>query len=134
MHSLARTVAAAALIIAGIIHLLPVTGAMGVSRLDALYGTALNDPNLAILMRHRAVLFGLLGLFLVYAAFRPPLQALALAAGFVSVVSFLGLAYATGSYNDQMARVVVADAVAFTCLLIALVARLYSGSQHNVHS
>ena len=83
MHSLAKHVASAALVIVGIIHLLPVTGFLGVSRLSALYGIAFEDPNLAILMRHRAVLFGLLGLFLIYAAFRPALQLLALIAGFL---------------------------------------------------
>jgi len=134
MHSLARNVITAALIIAGVIHLLPVTGALGVPRLDTLYGTSIDDPNLAILMRHRAVLFGLLGLFLVCAAFRPSLQVPALAAGFVSVVSFLWLAYSTGGYNGQMARVVVADVVALACLVIALAARVYSGSGHNGHA
>jgi hypothetical protein len=68
-------------------------------------------------MRHRAVLFGLLGLFLVHAAFRPTLQPLAFVAGFASVVSFLALAYSTGGYNAGVARVVTADWVALVCLL-----------------
>jgi len=47
-------------IIVGIIHVLPVSGVLSSSRLTALYGRSFSDPNLAILMRHRAVLFGLL--------------------------------------------------------------------------
>src|SRR5690606_4009073 len=70
----------ALLILVGIIHLLPLSGILGAERLAALYGIAVHGPDLEILMRHRAVLFGLLGSLLVYAAFKPPLQALAIAA------------------------------------------------------
>ncbi len=51
------------LVLVGIIHLLPVFGVLGVERLAALYGISLGEPNIEILMRHRAILFGLLGLF-----------------------------------------------------------------------
>ncbi len=44
-------------------------------------------------MRHRAVLLGFLGLFFLFAAFRPALQTVAFLAGFVSVVSFLWLVW-----------------------------------------
>ena len=41
---------------------------------DINFGIALDEPNLQILMRHRAVLFGLLGALLVAAAFIPALR------------------------------------------------------------
>lgn len=110
------------LVIVGVIHLLPLSGVLGGPRLAALYGIAVDGPDLAILMRHRAVLFGLLGVFLVVAAFRPAWQPATLVAGFVSVVSFLWLAWATGGYNAQLARVVTADLVALACLVVAAVA------------
>ena len=119
-----RKLIAGMLIIVGVIHLLPLSGALGPERLNSLYGLDFAEPNLAILMRHRAVLFGLLGLFLIYAALRPALQPLALIAGFVSVVSFLVLAYITGGYNAAVARVVAADWVALACLAAAAVAML----------
>lgn len=53
-------------------------GVTGAEKIQALYGIHLRDPNLEILMRHRAILFGLLGLFTGFAAFQPGLQALAL--------------------------------------------------------
>lgn len=113
-----------ALLVAAVIHLLPVVGVLGSTRLEALYGLPVTDPNLAILMRHRAVLFGLLGAFLAIAAFRPALQGSAFVAGFVSVLSFLGLAWSTGGYNALVGRVVIADIVALLGLLIGLVAFL----------
>lgn len=86
-----RYLVSAMLVVVAVIHLLPLSGVLGSERLAALYGLSFNEPNLAILMRHRAVLFGLLGLFLLFAAFRPPFQTIAFMAGFVSVVSFLWL-------------------------------------------
>jgi hypothetical protein len=73
----------------GAIHLLPLVGVLGALRLESLYGIRVDDPGMALLLQHRAVLFGMLGVSLVYAAFRPALHLAALAAGFVSIVSFL---------------------------------------------
>jgi hypothetical protein len=62
------------LVVVGVIHLLPLTGVMGSARLVSLYGVPIEDPNVEILMRHRALLFSLLGGFMIYAAFKPPVQ------------------------------------------------------------
>ncbi|HWV08844.1 MAG TPA: phosphopantetheine adenylyltransferase [Pseudomonas sp.] len=108
------------LIVAGIIHLLPLSGALGAERLATLYGLSFDEPNTLILMRSRAVLFGLLGALLIYAAFRPLLQPVAFAGGLISVLSFLYIAWASPGYNDAIRRVVIADWVALGCLLLAL--------------
>jgi hypothetical protein len=120
-----RHLISAMLIAVAIIHLLPLSGALGSERLSALYGIRFDEPNLAILMRHRAVLFGLLGVFLVYAAFRPSFQLAALVAGFVSVMSFLFLAWSVGGYNAQVGRVFIADIVALICLIVGAAAYAY---------
>ena len=112
-----RLLISASLVVAAVIHLLPLAGVLGAERLAGLYGLSFDEPNLQILMRHRAVLFGLLGAFLLLAAFRPALQGLALAAGLVSVVAFLLLAWSVGGANAQIGRVVLADWVALACLL-----------------
>ena len=93
----------AALIIVGVIHLLPLVGVLGPARLQALYGITLTDPTLVLLMRHRAILFGLLGAFLVVAAFVPTLQLSALILGATSAMSFLVLARKGGPYNPRIA-------------------------------
>lgn len=117
-----RLVVTVALLVAAVIHLVPLVGVLGAARLEALYGLPVTDPNLAILMRHRAVLFGLLGAFLAIAAFRPALQGAAFVAGFVSVVSFLGLAWSTGGYNEPVGRIVTADVVTLVGLTAGAVA------------
>ena len=121
-----RFILPAMLLIVGIIHLLPLSGVLSANRLHMLYGIVVEDPNLEILMRHRAVLFGLLGAFLIAAAFLPSLQLAALVAGFASVVSFLYLAAAVGNFNEQVNRVVIADKVAVICLVVGAVAYVMS--------
>jgi hypothetical protein len=117
-----RYLTSGSLLLAAIIHLLPLAGVLGHERLATLYGIDAADPNLSILLRHRAVLFGLLGAFLLVAAFRPGWQAAAFVAGLVSVVSFLLLAWSTGGYNALIGRVVAADLVALVALLAGAVA------------
>lgn len=119
--------AAVALVIVGLIHLLPVAGLLGSTRLQALYGLIIDDPNLLILMRHRSVLFGLLGAFLLYAAAHPALWPIGYVAGAVSVVSFLWIARSVGHANAHITRVVAADWIAVVCLLVGGVALLASG-------
>ena len=115
----------AMLIVAGVIHLLPLSGVLGSERLASLYGLQFNEPNLEILMRHRAVLFGLIGAFMVFAAFKPAYQTVAFIGGFISVLSFFYLAWSVGGYNAQVGRVVIADVVALVCLVVGGVAHAF---------
>ncbi len=117
------------LIIVGTIHVLPLSGALGGNRLASLYGMSFDEPNLAILMQHRAVLFGLRGIFIVYSAFHPAYQPLALIAGLVSVGSFLLLAVFVGGYNGAIARVVTVDMVALGLLLAVFGLRFWCSQQ-----
>lgn len=110
---------AAMLVLAGLVHLLPLPGVLGADTLAALYGTPIAERNLAILMRHRAILFGILGMLLLAAALDPALRSAAILAGLVSTVSFLILAWGDGGYNAQLARVVWVDVLTLACLLVA---------------
>ena len=109
------------LIVVAVIHLLPVSGVISGERLTALYGLSFQEANLEILMRHRAVLFGILGVFIFYSAFKPKLYLSALVAAMVSVVSFLYIAWSVGGYNSQVARVYMADITALLCLVVAFI-------------
>lgn len=116
-----RFVIPAVLIAVALIHILPLAGVISASRLGQLYGVAISDPNLEILLRHRAVLFGLLAAFLACAAFRPALHGLALGAAWASVLSFLLLAYSVGGYNSALSTVIKVDWLAVGLLSVATV-------------
>lgn len=119
-----RYVVPVVLVVVAIIHALPLVGIMGGVRLANLYGITDMDASLEILLRHRAVLFGLLAAFLGYAAFKPDLQGPALLVATVSVVSFLAFALASGGYNPAVAAVVKADLIAAVLLAIGAVVHL----------
>lgn len=108
-----------ALATAALIHLLPLPGLLGTDALRTLYGVAIVDPDLLLLLRHRALLFGLLGAGLLASirmdAWRTPM----LAAGIASTAGFLLLALDTPGFGAALQRVVVADIVALVALLLA---------------
>lgn len=120
-----KYVSTVALLVAGIIHLLPVPGFMGVSTLARLYGIEVNDPNTAILLQHRALLFGVLGVLMLSAIALPWLRVTALTVALFSAASFIVVAMAVGGYNTAIGRVVVADVVAAVLLAAGLVAELW---------
>jgi hypothetical protein len=103
-------------LIAAAINLAPVLGAIAPERMTALYGVNLEDPNLQILMRHRAVLFGIVGGLLLVAAFHPLLRTLGYAVGFSSMLSFLIIAWLVGDYGAEIQRVILVDVVGIAAL------------------
>jgi len=116
---LERTVTVLLLIIAAI-HLLPILGFLGAERISSLYQVELADRNIEILMRHRAVLFGILGAFFAYAAFNAPLQLIAFTMASISIVAFLYLGFSVGDYNAAIRTVIIADVFALVCLVGAI--------------
>lgn len=119
---------AATLLAGGLIHLLPLVGVLGTERLATLYGVPVQDPNSAILMRHRAVLFGLIGGLMVLAIFKPALQPVAFGVGLLSVSSFLYLAWSVGHYNAQLSRIVAVDLLALGVLVAGALAWAWAES------
>ncbi|HEY8153413.1 MAG TPA: phosphopantetheine adenylyltransferase [Myxococcota bacterium] len=103
-------------LVAAAINLAPALGAVSAERMSALYGVGLEDPNLRILMRHRAVLFGIVGGLMLVVAFHPPLRTLGYAVGFVSMLSFLLIAWQVGGYSAGIGRVMLVDGVGIAAL------------------
>lgn len=114
-----------ALVITGLVHLLPAIGLLGSDSLARLYGLRIEEPNLLLLMRHRALLFGLLGAGLLAASARPAWQLTALLAATVAVGGFLLLAGPPSALNAALQRVFWIDAGLLLLLLAALAQTLY---------
>lgn len=107
------------LVVTGVIHLLPVIGLRSAARLERLYGLPLADHDLVLLMRHRALLFGLLGTLCLAATVRPELVPAALIGGWLSVTGFLGLAGTGRTRRAEIRRVIRADWIAVLALTLA---------------
>jgi hypothetical protein len=114
------------LIAAGLVHLLPAVGVFGAQRLNALYGVAITDPALLLLMRHRAVLFGLIGALMLHAAVAPSLQVWALGAGLLSTLSFVVLAAQAEALAPPLRTVMWIDIALAAALALALLLRLFT--------
>ncbi|MFC5421259.1 hypothetical protein ACFPOB_17010 [Bosea eneae] len=120
---------AGGLVLAGIINLLPVVGMAGADWLRSLYGLEIRSLDLEILLRHRAVLFGIVGGLLLVAAFRPGLRDVAVLVAGASMMSFIVIALLVGGYGPAIRKVVIVDIVGILALVPAIVARSASSSR-----
>jgi hypothetical protein len=120
-----------ALLVAGLIHLLPVSGVMGAAALARLYGVDILDPNVSILLQHRALLFGVLALWMFGAIALPSLRLTVLAVALFSTTSFIAVAMWVGGYNSAIARVVAVDTVAAVLVAAGLFAELWLTRQRG---
>ena len=109
------------LIAIGLLNLFPVVGVFSADQITGLYGIRVDSADLETLMRHRAIMLGLIGGFLLFAAFRPQLQLIAASMGLVSMSSFVVLACLSGEVGAQMGRVVAADIAGSIAAVLVLV-------------
>jgi hypothetical protein len=115
----------AVLLVVAAVHVLPLLGVLGASRLEQLYQVRMEDPNLLLLMRHRALLFGLLAALFAAAAFRPVWQGLALLAAWGSVLGFVLLA--PSDLSPSVQRVWWIDVALLPLLALASWAHIFGG-------
>lgn len=115
---------ASGLVLAGIVNLLPTVGLAGASWLRSLYGIEITNPDLEILLRHRAVLFGIVGVLLLAAAIRPGQRDVAVLVAGASMASFIVIAVFLGGYGPAIRKVVIVDIVGLLALAPAALARL----------
>ena len=114
-----KIIVSSILFMLAVIHLLPVVGVLGSDSLTRLYGISVSDSNTEILLRHRAVLFGIIGLLLLLSVFKSEYQPIAICIGLISVASFLLLTWSIEGLNSEISRVVKVDWIALVLLLVA---------------
>jgi hypothetical protein len=114
-----KIIVSSVLFIVAVIHLLPVVRVLGSDSLTRLYGITVSESNTEILLRHRAVLFAIIGLFLLISVFKSDYQPIAISIGLISVASFLMLTWSIEGLNSEISRVVKFDWVALVLLIVA---------------
>jgi hypothetical protein len=112
-----------ALFLTSIVNILPALGAFLPSKMKNAYGIDVSDANFELLLRHRAVLFGIVGGLMLYAAITQSVLSLASIIGLISMISFLFLYFTIGKQiNEALTKVMKIDAVATLVLLIVYLA------------
>ncbi len=114
------------LIIVGIINLLPLIVFFDPSKTVKLYGFPIEGESLIILMRHRGVLLGLVGIALITAAFKSEYILLAIGLALISKFAFNFLTFTSTGYTSEIQRVALIDVGSIVLLLIALGLHFYS--------
>ena len=118
----------ACLVMIAVINLLPLAGLLSADRLARGYGIDVTSADLQILLQHRALLFGLIGGFVLYACFVPAVQLIALSLAGISMVGFVVIAQLHSPFNEAIARVVWVDMAGILVLLAAVSIRLMSST------
>jgi hypothetical protein len=111
------------LILVAALNLVPGVVALRPKRSHDLHGIAIDGPELALAMRHRAVLLALVGVTVAVAAFDDACLRPALRLAILSKVSFLALFATTRPHGAPMRRVVLADVAALAVLALVVALR-----------
>jgi hypothetical protein len=101
----------------GLIQFLPIGGIWS-SRLPKLYGIQITDRNVSILLQHRAVLFGITGLSMIYSAFTHQNLTESRLIGLASMSSFVFLCKYSGNPNSALTKIMWIDIVALGLLFL----------------
>ncbi len=115
-------------VLVGLINFLPVVGLVSATRLEKAYGIKIDGSDLAILMRHRAVLFGIVGGFIIYSAFNPSLQPIAIVFGFIAMLGFIFLTWQVGDYNESIRKLMIGDTIGCVLLAVATLLRIFGST------
>ena len=110
------------LFVAGVINFIPSFLAFIPSKISSSYGVEVSTANYELLLRHRAVMLGIIGGFMIYAAISKKQYSDAIVLGMISMVSFvIFYVMMKGEINPQLTKVMKMDVLAIVVLLIGLV-------------
>ena len=112
-----ETVFRITLFIAGGINLLPSILAFLPDKISKSYGIEIPSVDFELLLRHRAVLFGIVGGLMIYSAFTKKYYSISVTVGLISMVSFIILYFLMNGINAELEKVMKIDLVAVAILL-----------------
>ena len=110
------------LFISGVINILPALLAFLPGKISNSYGIDLVNENYELLIRHRAVLFGIIGGIMIFSAIFKKYYDLSVVIGLVSMTSFVILYFMIGNINIELNKVFKIDCIGILVLLIGYIA------------
>jgi len=114
------------LFLVGVINFLPIFGVLSLDKINQAYGLSVSDNNLAVLLRHRALLFGLIGGFVIYSVFNPQYQTVAIILAGLSMLGYLFFFYSIGDSNSALLKIAQVDMVGVVLLVLAILIKRFS--------
>lgn len=110
------------LFVAGVINLLPSLLAFLPDKISKSYGIDIPNSNYELLLRHRAILFGIIGGLMIFSAVVKKHYEIATTAGLISMISFVILYFLIGKdINSELKKVMMIDVVATVILCFGLI-------------
>jgi hypothetical protein len=120
------------LLITGLVHILPFSFLFFTEQLQKSYGVDISDANLQLLLRHRAIFFGLIGVGMILSAIKKSFYGWASVIGLISMLSFVWLFYQIGGINQQLRSVMLIDVfISAALFLSAMVYHFLYAKQSN---
>lgn len=110
----------ALLIIVGLINFFPAVGILSANVLANAYGIPVPEGDLLILLRHRALLFGIVGAIIIASSFRRHLRFIAIVAAFISMSGFIVLTLISAEHGEKLHNIMLIDIVGVILLMIAV--------------
>ena len=109
------------LFMAGVINFVPSILVFLPDKISTSYGIQIPDVNYELLLRHRAILFGIVGGVMIYSAISKKYYSLAVVIGLISMISFLILFNLMGgTLNAELTKVMKIDIGGIIILLIGV--------------
>lgn len=109
------------LFIAGGINFAPSLLAFLPSKIPSSYGLEMLNQNYELVLRHRAVMLGIVGGLMIYAAISKKYYTLAFVVGFISMISFVLFYLMLDGINPELEKVMKLDLLAIGLLLLGLI-------------
>lgn len=106
----------------GVLNLLPAVAVLSVERACAAYGLDPVQGDMRLILRHRGLLFAILGVGLVVAVFRPRIRNAAITAAMVSMAGFVVMVPIEQPVGPPLLRVAALDLAGLVLLSAAAIA------------
>ena len=113
-----ETIFRISLFIAGGINILPSILGFWPKKISESYGIEIPNVDFELLLRHRAVLFGIVGGLMIYSAITKKYYSISVAVGLISMISFVILYFLINGINTELQNVMKIDLVGIAVLII----------------